>query len=174
MKKKLLTLCSILLIIGCSKAEPQQEEELTVVKSSVTTESMEVAGASYNPNVQDGGELEESVMTVPEDTISDSKEPMKEVTPATTTKKPYTPKQEPKKEVIEVSEEEVDMAIVETVAVKIKEDEKISKSTQEKETLVGETTKPIEEEEPKQKSLALWVMIGAIAAGAGAFFLKKK
>lgn len=172
MKKKLLTLCSILLlIIGCSKAEPQQEEELTVVKNSVTTESIQVAGASYNPNVQNSEELEKDVVAVPKETMSYSKDPIKESVP-TTSKKPYPPK-EPKIEVVTVSEEDVDTAIVETLAEKIKEDEKISKATPEKEVLVAETTETIEEE-PKKKSPTLWIIIGAIALGAGAILFKKK
>ena len=175
MKKKLLILCSILLlIIGCSNAETQQEEEIKIVKSSVTTESIQVAGASYNPNVQNGEELEEEAfVAAPKEAISYSKEPIKES--ISTTSKKSTPK-ESKIEVAPVSEEEVDTAIVETLAEKIKEDEKISKGTMEKEILVAEVaeiSEPIEEN-PQKKSLTLWIIIGAIALGASAIFFKKK
>lgn len=171
MKKKLLILCSIiLLIIGCSNTETQQEEEIKIVKSSVTMENIQVAGASYNPNVQNGEELEE-VIAVPKDPMNYSKDPIKEVVP-TTGKKSYTPK-ESKSEVAPISEKEVDMAIVETLDKKIKEDEKISKGSMEKEILISEASKPIEEEH-KKKSPTLWIILGAIALGAGAILFKKK
>ncbi len=162
MKKLLMPIFALLLIVGCAKTEPKQEERPEVVKSTVVTEQ---------PEIIEEEPAEEEVIVVEEISVEEEAEEVKPVA------KPVYKKTAPRKKSVpktvtpipEPSEEEIDTAIVERVEEKVKVDEETTKKVEEVEPPVV----PEEEVEEEKGSKGIFIALGAAAAAIAAFVVSK-
>lgn len=170
MKKIFMLIFAGLLILGCSKAEPKEDQQV-----QITTTPELVAGASYLPQLDE--EIEQDLETdtakvsTEEEAVLIPAEPEnKSVTPSKTTgrrspeKKTYvTPTVLP-----EPSEDEITIAIEKDIEEKITKDEEVTKIIVEEESV---TTEPVEE---KKAPMGIIILIGAIAAGGIGYLATRK
>ena len=165
MKKLLMPIFALLLIVGCAKTEPKQEEKPEVVKSTVVVEQPEVI--EEEPDFP----VEEEVVVVEEVSVEESVEEVKPVAKPTY-KKPAPKKKTTPKSVTpipEPSEDEIDTAIVEKVEEKVKIDEEATKKVDEIEPPVV----PEEGVEEEKGSKGIIIALGAVAAAVAAFVVSK-
>jgi|GEM_PF-3522850 len=167
MKKIFMLIFAGLLILGCSKAEPKEDQQV-----QVTTTPELVAGASYLPQldeeIEQDLEVDTAEMSMEEESVIIPTEPEKKsVTPSKTTSR-STKKKTRYVTPVEPSEDDITVAIETSVKEKIATDEEITKVIVEEEVV---TTEPVEK---KKAPMGIIILIGAIAAGGIGYLATKK
>lgn len=163
MKKLLMLIFALMLVVGCSKAEPKQEDKPEVVTSTAMVGEEVVEEPQVKEEVlvveEEEPQVEESIQEVAlvAKPVYKKPAPRKKSTPKT-----ITPVPEP-------AEEEIDTAIVQEVEEKVKVDEKTTKKVEEVETPVI----PEEKVEEKGNSKGIIIALGAVAAAVAAFVVAK-